>query len=180
MIKIEKLSDRGLARLLLRKLWQMHDTGGISHGRSYRNRLLEAIIDLIPNPELRDLDFFSFQELIQESKIRNENLEMNCFANLAIMKSRTLKTITNRSLAYLVLLKLWYWYDERARKEKESFDIDNLVPLSEKEVVDAVLSFFLPDTNCFDLLFLDDQILIEEQRDRNYKRFHKEFEASWK
>ena len=110
MIKIKNLSDRGLTRLLLRKIWQRHDTGGISWGRSYRNFLLEAVMDLIPMPKLRDLDFFSTGELIGEAIRRNENLGIDRFNDLFSMKSRSLKKATNRSLAYLVLLKLWHWY----------------------------------------------------------------------
>ncbi|MBX4189219.1 hypothetical protein KW785_01325 [Candidatus Parcubacteria bacterium] len=67
---LESLSDALLARLLLRQLWQSHDLGGTSYGRSLDNRMLEAAIELLPLPEWLDADRFSLQELLREKETR--------------------------------------------------------------------------------------------------------------
>lgn len=67
---IEALTNVEVARLLLRQLWQWQDVSGVSHGRSYESKILEAAIDLIPLPSGIKVDWYSVKALIEESERR--------------------------------------------------------------------------------------------------------------
>jgi len=70
MKSVVELTDIELSRLILRKMWQIHDAGGISMGRSQENKLLEAVLELIPLPKKVLLDKFSQKELLKEADRR--------------------------------------------------------------------------------------------------------------
>lgn len=71
MKKIGDLTEIELVRLLLRRLWQHHDNGGISMGRTLENRLLESAMDQIPMPKGVNLDQWDDHELIEEADRRS-------------------------------------------------------------------------------------------------------------
>lgn len=50
------VSDVTRARTLLSYLWQIHDSGGISMGRSHENVLLEAAMELLGQPDLEEME----------------------------------------------------------------------------------------------------------------------------
>ena len=50
------VSDASRARTLLTYLWQIHDAGGISMGRSHESVLLEAAMELLGPTDLIEMD----------------------------------------------------------------------------------------------------------------------------
>lgn len=70
MKSIKNLLDDELARLILTQVWRFHDSGGISMGRTPENRLVEAAMELLPEPEGNDRDRWTFKELLEEADER--------------------------------------------------------------------------------------------------------------
>ncbi len=68
--QIKSLLNDALARLILTQIWRIHDLGGVSHGRSLENRLLEASMDLLPDPERGDRDRWTREEVLKEAEER--------------------------------------------------------------------------------------------------------------
>ena len=68
--KISNLKNYAVARLLLRKLWQLQDASGVSTGRAKRNVMLEGAIYIMPLLRFRNQDQFSRDELVNEAQRR--------------------------------------------------------------------------------------------------------------
>lgn len=86
-LSVNELSDYLIARLILRRLWQIQDAGGVSVGRSKQSVLLEAALDLMPWPADLDADSFSEQDLMDEATARSGNfldrpLQLPLFSDL--------------------------------------------------------------------------------------------------
>jgi hypothetical protein len=104
------LTNDELARLILRQLWQFHDAGGVSMGRSLRNVLLEAAIHMMPMPEMRNPDASNIPELFEEAAKRKRIIPRR------MKTAPRLKQISNRTLAILALHELRAWYQADAEK----------------------------------------------------------------
>jgi hypothetical protein len=107
---LRQLKNDELARLILRKLWQIQDVGGVSMGRSLRNVFLEAAKNIMPCPEMPNLDAFSEADLKQEGDRRKPKSPRR------LRHSCVLKKLSDRTLAILLLLELKKWLDDDALK----------------------------------------------------------------
>lgn len=104
------LTNDEMARLILRRLWQIHDAEGVSMGRCLSNVLLESAMHILPLPEMHDPDVFDVFELLDEAVKRKRKISHHLKA------TPRLQRISNRTLATLVLHELQAWYREDAEK----------------------------------------------------------------
>jgi hypothetical protein len=140
---LESLSDYVLARLLIRKLWQMYDNGGVSMGRSLRASLLESILPLLP--ELTDEESglsekVGVWELYREGERRrkiNKKVEKQKFTQPLLFVS--LPYISNATLFCLVIDAILDWY--KADEKKSDFPL-----VHQKDIVEMILYIL---SNCF-------------------------------
>jgi hypothetical protein len=122
------LTNEELARLILRQLWQWHDASGISKGRGYRNMLLEAAMDFMPLPEMRNHDRFSIRNLLDAARMRQ-------LPSLPPLKTKPrLKRISRRMLAIFLLREMQEWH----RKDDEKNGAGSL--RHEVELLDAAVN----------------------------------------
>lgn len=70
--RIHLMSDEELSRQLLHAIWRLQDAGGVSHGRSWENKLLEAAMALVDekHPSRKEL-CFNDDILLAEAEARN-------------------------------------------------------------------------------------------------------------
>jgi hypothetical protein len=109
---LSELGNDEVARLILRKLWQLQDAGGVSMGRSPRSVFLESAINILPMP-VRNCDAFGTQELLEEVKKRRASIPPK------LGSVRYVRRIGKRTLAILLLQELLAWYREDAKKDPQ-------------------------------------------------------------
>lgn len=68
------MSDAELSRQILHAIWRVQDAGGLSGGRSWENKMLEAAMALVdaehsPHKGL----FFNCDLLLKEAEVRNRD-----------------------------------------------------------------------------------------------------------
>ncbi|MFC1775591.1 hypothetical protein ACFLY0_01925 [Patescibacteria group bacterium] len=160
---LECLSDEELARLLLRQLWQCYDSGGISIGRSPESQLLEAVMNIIPLPDLVDMDRFYSDDIMIEARIRfavieRESCEMKQYALF-----QQNPTLSDNCLAYLLLKKLTNLY------EKEEFP-----RLAEVGLITSAMKLISIDLieNLESLPDFSGKVLLQEAADRDWAKNH--------
>lgn len=68
--RLKKFSDLRLIQHLLLRIWHIHDSGGVSNGRSLENRFLEAARKLFPH-RIRRTNSFTGEELLHEAWLRS-------------------------------------------------------------------------------------------------------------
>jgi len=168
--RVKRLSDCTLVRLLLRRLWQWQDAAGVSMGRSLRSALLEAVFDFVKLPEIKNIDEIKGYILLAEAEKRVKKAK-----KIHLEKSQKLLPLedtNNRSLAHLLLLNLHRWYkqdeEEAPKRGESSLTI-------EKKIVDACIPLLLPTQNCFHLYYLKWEDILEESRNRRFKKAMEEF-----
>ena len=121
---VKGLSDLALAWLLLRQVYRIQDSGGISCGRARRNVIFEAGYDLIPDPVFSvDSDTFSLPDLVKEGERRSKRL----FKYRPVKDSVCLSRLHDRRLAYLLLVKA---RDENRNEECEPLWEQSLLKLA--------------------------------------------------
>lgn len=135
------LSHTELARLLLRKLWQYHSAGGVSHRRSRRSWLLESLFDLqaLPLPNIQEE--WQGQDLVEEAQRRLATGPPKALQLCLFQQSGDLPTnaLPGQTLGQLLLRNLYTWYttqSERMIIEEELVRLSlSLWPLEAPELI---------------------------------------------
>jgi hypothetical protein len=118
------LTDDDLARLMLRRVWQAQDVGGVSMGRSPRSVLLECALHLMPVNERLNVGTFdelSLWEFLDKTTKRIPPPPRH------MQRMPPLKRVSTRTLTILVIKELLLWYEEDARQnpiEALAFEAD--------------------------------------------------------
>ncbi len=125
---IDYLTERELGWLMLRKLCQLYDAGGISSGRSFQSRLLDAWILLDKVPEIINMDDWSAWQLFEEAEKRKKRRR---YAQNLEPFSKEAKKLSKRQFGYCVLSSLAEWYiAERAKYLEDArpyrYELDSL------------------------------------------------------
>ncbi len=156
---VKSLSNKDLARLLLRLLWQRYDVGGISTGRAPESRLLESAMDILPLPDVASVDGFLLEDMMEEGRTR---LKIRSSGSQLFFSQDQLVYLSDLCVAYLVLKKLSELFDELERSRGYP------VPSHEKELVGiatallpASMTESLTDINKLLTLFSGEDLLLE-------------------
>jgi hypothetical protein len=107
------LSNDDLARLMLRRVWQIQDAGGVSMGRSLRNVLLECALHLMPVRARLNTDIFD-ELLLWE--FLDKAAKRVPLPPRRMRRMPPLKRVSTRTVAILVIKELHLWYEEDARQ----------------------------------------------------------------
>ena len=99
-------SDRQLARTLIRGLWHIYDSGGVSCGRSLRATLIEEVIRLWESDNFPTVETISAILEDVQSHARQMTLQHLLFVDL--------KLLSDVELIRLLLAKLHEWYENDA------------------------------------------------------------------
>jgi len=125
---VSDLSNKDLARLLLRLLWQRYDVGGISMGRSPQSRLLEAVMGILPLPDIAGIDSLLLGEMIEEGRTR---LGVVTSGSQLFFSRDQLIYLPNLCIGYLLLKKLSELFHEL--ESSRGYPVSSY----EKEVIDV-------------------------------------------
>ena len=149
---ISTLTDYAVARLLLRKLWQLQDASGVSMGRAKRNVLLEGAIYIMPLLRFRGQDQFGRDQLIDEAMRRTES-------SLPLRSAVGERKVPHMVIAVILLYHMREWYEADAQK-------DPMQALRlEMEILDASLRL-LPKPSPEQVTERQIEDLVEDANDR--------------
>lgn len=138
MLILQDLSHQKLARILLGKLWLIHDLSGVSMGRSWRSVLLETALLLFPFPDNLEVpEQWTWENLLEEARQRLKG-SIPVQGELFSYEGQPLGSLTNYQLTRLLLVELQKWYAEDAQRPD---------PLKvEKEILEAAVALIhLPE-----------------------------------
>jgi len=136
---IKKIGTEGLARLLVRQLYQIYDYGGISAGRSYSSLLLESAKDIMRPPKVSNYDLWFSSELVDEAERRAK--EGRNLIQLSFCEK--VSSWKNLSIAFLLLRKLSVWVANLKPNGPEEREAG----FEEKLIISAVLGLFIAEEN---------------------------------
>ncbi len=103
---VQELSSWELARLMMSKLWQLYDVGGISMRRSHIARLLESVYWLVQyKGEGADLEGV-FPEVLRRIEVQSD-IQLSLFTSLP--------DIPTFYLTCLVIDQMEKWYEKEER-----------------------------------------------------------------
>ncbi len=113
---LKELSDQELARLILRRLWQYYDSGGISNSRARRSLMIETAFKLMPLPQNISLDEWDEEQLQAEAEarfVRPAPIQLNLFS----YNDYSIESFPGQLLARLLIHKVlaWHCYSQTGR-----------------------------------------------------------------
>lgn len=112
-VRIERLSNYELFRVLINKLWQRYSSGGISHGRSYQATLLEGFMYLFPSVGEVEIEGDIIKD-VQRRILLEPRRQQDLQKPLLFSEPETL---TDPEFALLLLTEMCRWHKEDAVKE---------------------------------------------------------------
>lgn len=125
---MKDLSNITLARLIMSRLWQVYDGGGISMHRTMRSSFLEHSMTLIPlNDQGRDI---SLDVLIAEAEKREIPTDPIFSAELIT----DISLLSHEQYLVIALMELGKWY---AQNPLVPVDKETYVSLAEKTTYDS-------------------------------------------
>lgn len=158
MNDLDDISKTELARIILRLVWQSFDRGGISMGRSPKSRILEAVMGIIPLPELDNLDDFHQDEIKDAVEFKTGYPGLQQFQ--LILLPEQFEFWGDHLLAYVLLCELIFL-------SQEMFEKHDIWPI-EENYIKLAIELLIPEEDISEAVFF----LCELEREKltsNYR-----------